>query len=528
MSGSINYNYADAGAYVDGVLGLTAFPFTVAVWVKSAVTIPTDATAIVSIENGTSGHRIAHRDEDASIGVETRNSSVGTVRLSSNGTTTQNTWNHVGAVYAADQERVVYLDGTNSGSNTTESASFDFDDVLGSAGATFRLGSRQDSSRHFNGLITQVAVWNIALSDAQMASLGAGKKPSEIASANLRGYWPGNTYEDGGNVYLEDFSGNNYDLLLVNAETSADEPAMLEPRKITITDLKAPNAANDTVADATDVQVKLWIDKEDVGAPDVLETAQTITGGVLSVPIPEDSDPTVVHSAVVGTDANVANATSTTLSYAHTGGLLLVAFHMTDDNFESFTAPIDVTATFDGTPMTLVRRQYVGPIQTSVFQIDAAAKTGDLVFTTTTGMIRRAVFPVSLGSDVTVTDSGAYAAIGTTSINNTVSSSEGDLVIQFTQWAASSRVISGHSAGQTQIQVDDDPTRADNSQKAGEATSTTMTTTLDGGTTAVIGIAVSVSGGGYAINAPVLGVAKWTVGGETYFFPIDTTVQEST
>ena len=296
--------------------------------------------------------------------------------------------------------------------------------------------------------------------------------------------------------------------------------------KVEVTDLKAPNAANDTVADATDVQVKLWIDKEDVDAPDVLETDQTITGGALSVPVPEGSDPTVVHSAVVGTDANGANATSTTLSYAHTGGLLLVAFHMTNAISTDFTALIDVTATFGGDPMTLVRREYTGRMQTSVFQIDAAANTGDLVFTTTTGMIRRAVFPVSLGSDVTVTASDAVAVTETTSIDNTVSSSEGDLVIQFTHWSTSNDDITGHSAGQTQIQSDDDPTRADNSQKAGEATSTTMTTTLSGGNTDVIGIAVSVSGGGYAINAPVLGVAKWTAGGETYFFPIETTVEE--
>ena len=54
-------------------------------------------------------------------------------------------------------------------------------------------------------------------------------------------------------------------------------------RKITITDLKAPNDANAQVANATGVQVKLWIDKGDVGAPDVLVTDATITGGTMEV-----------------------------------------------------------------------------------------------------------------------------------------------------------------------------------------------------------------------------------------------------
>jgi len=61
-----------------------------------------------------------------------------------------------------------------------------------------------------------------------------------------------------------------------------------EPRKITVTDLKAPNDANTTIADATGVQVKLWIsndsnDPTDTGAPDVLSTTATITSGTMEV-----------------------------------------------------------------------------------------------------------------------------------------------------------------------------------------------------------------------------------------------------
>ena len=64
---------------------------------------------------------------------------------------------------------------------------------------------------------------------------------------------------------------------------STNEMLGWEPRKITITDLKAPNDANEQVANATDVQVKLWIDKDDVDAPDVLVTDATITGGTMTV-----------------------------------------------------------------------------------------------------------------------------------------------------------------------------------------------------------------------------------------------------
>ena len=66
------------------------------------------------------------------------------------------------------------------------------------------------------------------------------------------------------------------------------------PRKITITDLKAPNEANAQVEDGTGVQVKLWINKEDTGAPDVLVTDATITGGTMEVTfafLAADGDP---------------------------------------------------------------------------------------------------------------------------------------------------------------------------------------------------------------------------------------------
>jgi hypothetical protein len=41
-----------------------------------------------------------------------------------------------------------------------------------------------------------------------------------------------------------------------------------------------------------------------------------------------------------------------------------------------------------------------------------------------------------------------------------------------------------------------------------------------------IGVVVSPSVVGTNIGDPVLGVAKWTVSTDDYFFPIDTTVQE--
>ena len=83
----------------------------------------------------------------------------------------------------------------------------------------------------------------------------------------------------------ETTSSGQTDLAWFSVGTAGD-PAPdtdAEPRKITITDLKDPNAANAQVEDGTGVQVKLWIDKDDVGAPDVVVTDATITGGTMEV-----------------------------------------------------------------------------------------------------------------------------------------------------------------------------------------------------------------------------------------------------
>jgi len=107
-------------------------------------------------------------------------------------------------------------------------------------------------------------------------------------------------------------TAGNTGLFLFNADATLDvdwfsvgtgtDPAPMPSRKITVTDLKAPNDANSAIADATGVQVKLWVssdsnDPTDTGAPDVLVTDATITGGTMEVTFDSGAD---VGNAVLG------------------------------------------------------------------------------------------------------------------------------------------------------------------------------------------------------------------------------------
>jgi len=94
-------------------------------------------------------------------------------------------WHHFVAVYAAQNDRRIYVDGGNKGTNATAKA------LTGCA--NFLLGARAAASptSHFAGRLAECAVYNIALSDANAASLADGvNSPADVAAANLVYYWP--------------------------------------------------------------------------------------------------------------------------------------------------------------------------------------------------------------------------------------------------------------------------------------------------------------------------------------------------
>jgi hypothetical protein len=309
--------------------------------------------------------------------------------------------------------------------------------------------------------------------------------------------------------------------------------------KVEVTDLKAPNDANTTVADATGVQAKLWVssdsnDPVDTGAPHVLVTNATITGGTMSIPLDTGGTPAVddTNKAVTGSNANSTSGTTTTLSgFVHPGGLLVVFFAF---DIGTETTARTVTATFDSVSMTKISTAHVLGSQVDAFALEASAKTADIVTTINTSQIQRAIFAVPCGENVKIGDFGT-SSVGVDnavalSSSVTVDTLAGDLVLQGVRWRNSATFVSSYSTDQIQTLSDDSPTRSDVSEKAGLATSTTVTTTLNaastGNTMASVALVITPDGINTSIGNPVLGVAKWEDSNETYFFPIDTTVQE--
>jgi len=95
-----------------------------------------------------------------------------------------NTWHHVCGVFSAADSRKVILDGSTSG---TDATSVPADNVGGVAiGATSGLSH----AAYTSGAVAEAAVWDAALSDAEVAALAAGYSPLLIRPQNLVAYWP--------------------------------------------------------------------------------------------------------------------------------------------------------------------------------------------------------------------------------------------------------------------------------------------------------------------------------------------------
>jgi hypothetical protein len=175
-------------SYAAGVV--TAAPLTMACWVKTSITgtaqSPMSLNNTASILNRnefdlrlTSGNQVS-----AAIG-----DSVGFSQSNAPGTFTANTWFHAAAVFASATSRTAYFNGAASTPNTTSRVP---------SGINGTSIGKQLSASPGNiplapagtGDIGEAAIWNVALTDADIAALAAGLSPLLVRPDALVGYWP--------------------------------------------------------------------------------------------------------------------------------------------------------------------------------------------------------------------------------------------------------------------------------------------------------------------------------------------------
>lgn len=128
-----------------------------------------------------------------------------------------NVWQHACGVWAASNDRRVWLNGGNKGTDNTDVTPADLDRMA--------IGAYRDTTPLYgmSGRIAYVSVWNIALADAEVLSLGTGVHPFRIRPANIVAFWSLRTVVD-----LKDVIGG-FDMTAVNAPQTAEGPLITYP-----------------------------------------------------------------------------------------------------------------------------------------------------------------------------------------------------------------------------------------------------------------------------------------------------------
>lgn len=125
---------------------------------------------------------------------------------------------HCGAVFSSATSRLAYFNGSPGTPQTTSRIPSGIDRCA--VGVNYA----STPANYANGDIAEAAMWNVALSDSDMASLARGVSPLLVRPESLVAYWP-----LGGNYSPEIDPVGKFDLTLTGT-AKADHPRILMPR----------------------------------------------------------------------------------------------------------------------------------------------------------------------------------------------------------------------------------------------------------------------------------------------------------
>lgn len=191
---------------------ISAMPLTIACWF-----LPNNALAneLVSISDGTLTNIWELRLVSSKV-----QANVGSIAASSSTTYTTGAWHHGAAVFASSSSRAAYLDGGNKGTNASGGTN---------AGVNLTQIGVGPSSKFFNGSLAEIAIWNVVLTDAEIAALATGVRPNRVRGANIVAYWP----LFGLNSPDIDYSGNKQNLTVTGTTQANHAPVTLwTPKRI--------------------------------------------------------------------------------------------------------------------------------------------------------------------------------------------------------------------------------------------------------------------------------------------------------
>lgn len=169
----------------------TAYPFTMACWFN--VTNITASHVLMWVgdkdvvnymtflaaQGSTAGDPVIAFSHEYGVGP------TGTGRADTSTSYSANTWHHACGTWSGVSNRTAYLDGGGKVTNTDAVIAMSNHDRTA-------IGAARDSSpgAYVDGLIAEAAIWDVTLTDAEVAVLAAGYAPPFVRPQNLVFYIP--------------------------------------------------------------------------------------------------------------------------------------------------------------------------------------------------------------------------------------------------------------------------------------------------------------------------------------------------
>ena len=210
---------SNSGKY-SGAL-VTGTPLSMVAWVRLAA-VGSVIRTILSIRNSASGVENNCWTLGMGVGeqIEAKTGTSTTQGSTTAGALTPGTWAHAGAVFSTYENRVAYLDGVAATANLSIRSP--------SSVNVTNIGYEETSAGgalFWDGDLAELAVYDAALTTAEMLILSKGISPLFVRPSNLVGYWPfiGNTSPE---IELI----NRYALTLTGPPTKSAHPRVLWPR----------------------------------------------------------------------------------------------------------------------------------------------------------------------------------------------------------------------------------------------------------------------------------------------------------
>lgn len=157
---------------------LTTVPLTLACWFKPASVAGGTNKSLVSLDDGAANEFLLRSVASGGAVAAVANTGISTTA----GTQSNGVWGHAAAVFASSTSRTSYLNGVAATVDTTN--------VTPSGINGTHVGRLWAASQFADGDIAEVAIWNVALSAADMAALALGISPSMIRPDALVFYAP--------------------------------------------------------------------------------------------------------------------------------------------------------------------------------------------------------------------------------------------------------------------------------------------------------------------------------------------------